>query len=283
MSNNFDCCSYGIGVCASVHYSSWCSQERFRDNFECLVRDSRGDGSVYFYTDWGSISDVPTRVGDLIYISNLVEGKIPDVESLLRLGKVLTECDGNWWYSDDELIEKWEEDKDEFGQEIIDELLGLDVKYIEDVLQFDCCVLKQGITTHTTRGYSQGDVATVYIDWNLLNEVWGTEIELDSNGGGVEFSDREAIRSLENDIDHYFWDAPIDGRITLTYGEDELELCVDEHLKDEYEWDKEYFISEIVAEARAKFNGLDKDLDKGLFTRLEQDLNRLLPDKLDYK
>lgn len=280
MANNFDCCSYGIGVDSYVHYSNWCSQERFENNFECLVRDRRGDDSVYFYTDWKNISDIPSKVGDLIYISNLVEGKIPDVESLLRLGEVLNYCDDSWWYSDDDLIEKWEENPEEFGQEIIDELLGLDVKCIEDVLRYDCCDLKEGITTYTTRGCCQGDVATVYIDWNLLNEVWGTEIKFTSDGyTGLELSDREAIRSLENDIDHYFWDAPVDGGITLTYGDDEIELYAGEHLKDEYEWDKEYFVSEIVAEARAKFEGIDESL----FTRLEQDLNRILPEDLNYR
>lgn len=279
MANNFDCCSSGIGVDACVHYSNCCSQDRFGDNFECLVRDRCGEGSVYFYTNYTNIDAVPTKVGDLIRLSNLVEGKIPDVESLLRLGEVLDECDGNWWYSDDELIEMWEKDKDGFGKDIIDEILGLDVKYIEDVLQFDCCDLKDGITTYTTRGYCQGDVATVYIDWNLLNEVWGSDVKLDSLGNGVEFSDRETIRSLEKDIDHYFWDAPIEGCVILTYGEEKIELYKDEHLKDEYEWDKEYFISEIMAEAKAKF----KDLDESLFTRLEQDLNRILPENLEYR
>lgn len=279
MANNFDCCSYGIGVCANVSYSNWCSHERFEDNFKCLGRDRRGDGIVYFYTDWGNISDVPTKVGDLIYISNLVEGKIPDVESLLRLGEVLTECDGNWWYSDNDLLEKWGRDPEEFEREIIDEILGLDVKYIEDVLQFDCCDLKQGVTTYTTRGYCQGDVATVYIDWNLLNEIWGRDIKLDSYGNGIELSDRETIKGLEKDIDHYFWDAPIDGCVTLIYGGDELEFYASEHLKDEYDWDKKYFISEVVAEARAKF----KDLAESSFIILEQDLNRILPDILDYR
>ena len=279
MANNFDCCSYGIGVDACVHYSTWCAQDRFADNFECLVRDRRGDGTVYFYTDWANIEAVPTKVGGLIQISNLVEGKIPDVESLLRLGEVLNECDGNWWYSDDELIEMWEKDKDGFGQDIIDEILGLDVKYIEDVLQFSCCDLKDGITTYTTRGYCQGDVATVYIDWNLLNEVWGSDVKLDSLGNGIELSDREIIRSLEKDIDHYFWNTPIEGCVTLTYGEEEIELYASENLKDEYEWDKEYFVSEIMADARAKFNGLDENL----FTRLEQDLNCILPENLEYR
>lgn len=279
MSNNFDCCSYGIGVCANVSYSNWYTQNRFEYNFECLVRNRRGDGCAYFYTDGGNIS-VPTRVGDLIQISNLVDGKIPDVESLLRLGKVLDECDGSWWYFDDELIEKWGVDKDEFGQEIIDAILGLDVKYIEDVLQFTCCKLKPGITTYTTRGYCQGDVATVYIDWNLLNEFWGRNVKFTSDGmSGLTLSDRETIKSLEEDIDHYFWDAPIDGRINLIYGEDEIELYAHEYLKDEYEWDKEYFISEIMAEARAKF----KDLAESSFIILKQDLNRLLPEELEYK
>ena len=282
MSNNFDSCSYGIGVCTNVHYSDWCFHERFKNNFECLAHDSRGYGSVYFYTDWKNINyikAVPTKVGDLIYISNLVEGKIPDVESLLRLGKVLTECGGSWWYSDNDLLEKWKENPEEFGQEIIDELLGLDVKYIEDVLKFDCCNLKSGITTHTTCGYCQADVATVYIDWNLLNEIWGSDVKLDSVGNGVESSDRETIKSLEKDIDHYFWDAPIDGSIILTCGEDELELYTYEHLKDEYEWDKKYFVNEIMAEARAKF----KDLAESSFIILKQDLNRVLPDELEYR
>lgn len=280
MANNFDCCSYGIGVDACVHCSSWCSQEIFKNNFECLVHDSRGDGCAYFYTDWKSINAVPAKVGDLIRLSNLVDGKIPDVESLLRLGEVLNECDGNWWYSDDELIEMWEKDKDGFGQDIIDEILGLDVKYIEDVLQFSCCDLKDGITTYTTRGYCQGDVATVYIDWNLLNGIWGSNVKFTGDGmSGLTLSDRETIRSLEKDIDHYFWDAPIDGRVTLTYGEEKIELYTEEYLKDEYEWDKEYFVSEIMAEARAKFNGLDENL----FTRLEQDLNCILPENLEYR
>ena len=112
-----------------------------------------------------------------------------------------------------------------------------------------------------------------------MNEVWGSDVKLDSLGNGVELSDRETIRSLEKDIDHYFWDAPIDGRVTLTYGEEEIELYATENLKDEYEWDKEYFVSEIMAEARAKFNGLDDSL----FTRLEQDLIRLLPENLEYR
>lgn len=281
MSNNFDCCSYGIGVCANIYYSNWRSRETFEDNFECLCRNNRGDGRAYFYTDWQNINytkNIPTTVGDLIYLSNLVDGKIPDVESLLRLGEVLNECNGNWWYSDAELIEKWEESPDEFGQEIIDEILGLDVKYIEDVLQFDCCDLKDGITTHITRGYCQGDVAVVYINWNLLNKIWGSNVKLNSNGEGVEPSDKETIRSLEKDIDHYFWDSPINGCITLSYNKDKIELCVGEYLKDEYEWDKDYFIREVMTEARAKF----KDLDENLFNVLKQDLIRLLPENPVY-
>ena len=283
MANNFDCCSYGIGVVSNLHYSTWCSQERFNNNFECLVRNRRGDGSVYFYTDWQNIKCInalPTKVGDLIYISNLVEGKIPDVESLLRLGEVLNDCGGSWWYSDEELIEKWEENPNEFGQEIIDELLGLDVKYIEDVLQYDCCDLKEGITTYTTRGYCQGDVATVYIDWNLLNEVWGSEIKFTSDGyTGLELSDREAIKSLHDDIDHYFWDAPIDGGITLTYNDEEFEFYVDELLKDEYDWDKKECMDKVMEVARNKF----ASLDESILTRLERDLDRLLPESLDYR
>lgn len=283
MSNNFDCCSYGIGVNACIHYSNWCSQERFENNFECLVRNRRGDGSVYFYTDWKNINcikAVPSKVGDLIYISNLVEGKIPDVESLLRLGEVLNECEGNWWYSDDELVEKWNENPNDFGQEIVDEILGLDVKYIEDVLQFDCCDLKEGITTYTTRGYCQGDVATVYIDWNLLNEVWGSNVKFASDGyTGLTLSDRGTISSLHDDIDHYFWDSPIDGSVTLSYGDKEKTIYANDFCSDEYKWDKEYFVSAILAEARSYFEGLDESL----FTRLEGDLNRLLPEHLDYK
>lgn len=278
MVNNFNCCSYGIGVQLGVSYSTWCNEERFKDNFECLVRNRRGDGTVYFYTDWENVSNVPSKVGDLVRISNLVDDKIPDVESLLRLGKVLDECDASWWYSESELTEKWEENPNDFGQEIIDEILGLDVKYIEDVLQFDCCDLKNGVTTYTTRGYCQGDVATVYIDWNLLNEVWGSEIKLDSFGNGVEDSDRETIRSLEKDIDHYFWDSPIDGYVTLFYGDKEETIYENDFCSDEYDWDKKEAISKIMAWARAKFEGLDEDL----FTRLEQDLTRLVPENLGY-
>jgi len=78
---------------------------------------------------------------------------------------------------------------------------------------------------YTTMGYNQGDYAEVIVP-HILSKEWK-----------ISHSDMNTI------IDHYFWDAPLRGVITVNNDEHDLM----EFIEDEYEWNIDKVKAEIIA------------------------------------
>ena len=119
-------------------------------------------------------------------------------------------------------------------QEIIDDILD---RSIEDYNDFKpILTIKNNFEFVATRGYCQGDVADVLInkDFNISQE----------------------------DIDHLFWDSPINATITINKRDYEYW----DYELDDYVWQREEF-----AELVARDSGVDK-----------QTLLAILPEHLDY-
>lgn len=103
--------------------------------------------------------------------------------------------------------------------------------------------LKQGFALYRTRGYCQGDIETVLYKGDSMSA------------------------SIQNSIDHLFWDAPVRASVTIN---EELYEYWDYDLP-EYEWEKEKFIENIMDD----YKGENPDYVKEM-------LNKMLPNQLNY-
>ncbi len=201
--NNFDKSSTGTNITASVFYDSGMAWQLWEENFERLADDR------YFYTDHGQI-------------------KTPDITFTLK-------------GSDDEIERAYK------GIIAEDTLLSIDdkkealIEWIEPsiaTLETENYYLrKQGYDLEfimqpellciTTKGYCQGDRATIYYDPIALENLWGN------------YPDQDALRK---DFDHMFWDQPIYACMTIN-GE---EYHHGEMMIDPYEYDREAFATAIT-------------------------------------
>lgn len=91
----------------------------------------------------------------------------------------------------------------------------------------------------TTKGYSQGDYAKVYIPKELKDN-----------------------KGIQQTIDHLFWDSPVYGIIKIN----DEEIYVDELLSNVYEWNKEEVLSKLKSQVSEKTyeylkNNLPEHLD----------------------
>jgi hypothetical protein len=279
MNNNFDMCSYGIGIECNLYHCNGTAFYDFRENFELLTRTRQGDGYTYFYTDRNNLrfkNVIPTKIGDLITLTDEPGDKITSKKLFINVLEVLDEVGASWWYDSKDLVDNWRDNADE----VLQEFLNIDIKHFDDVLEFDCCRLKNNIEIYTTRGYSQGDIARVVIDYNNLNEVWGTSIELLKDQTSAKtLTDRKTIYGLREEIDHLFWDCPISGGVTLHYKGEVEDVFLEDIVDDYYTWNKEKAIKNIVEYAKKRI----KDLDEKTIEVLEKDLRDLLTEYLHYE
>lgn len=151
--NNFDNSSTGVNIEFYGCYDTYESQDLFENNFKRLKDD------VFFYSQWTE-GEVPEQIVDLFRILPTV--KKSELESLV-------------WYNG------------ESRAELVQDILERPIKEYQDFLEV--LTLRANYERLTTRGYSQGDICTVY------------------------FKKKHPITPTQ--ADHLFWDSPIAARLTI--------------------------------------------------------------------
>lgn len=177
--NNFNQSNTGTNIEFFGCYDNNLSYIYFKENFERLKDD------LYFCIDCGNVQ-TPQTVGDVFKIARNV-----------RKSDLLN-------------VAGWDSDT---KQDIIDEILNSDLKDYEDFKQV--LTLKPKYEIKETRGYSQGNFATV-----ILNKEYS-------------YSD--------NTLDHLFWDSPVYARFTIN----DQEYNYDEYDLDSYDWQRDEFLKAV--------------------------------------
>jgi hypothetical protein len=88
---------------------------------------------------------------------------------------------------------------------------------------------KENFIKIITRGYSQGDYATVYIKKDSLEKLTGKPV------------DEQTESDLHTDISNLFWDCPLDARLEI----DEETIYLTEYLDSSYNWNRDKVLKEI--------------------------------------
>lgn len=163
----------------------------------------RIEGDLWQYIDYGNIEEQTTR--QLVHINRN--------SSKSALASALGENIS--WY------EGWSRD------ELIDELYDQagDLKTLLEWLNDSPVKYKKLYDKYTTRGYSQGDYATVIVPHKAI-EGW----KIDQPG-------------MQKHIDNLFWDQPITGTVMVNNDEH----FISDMLEDTYEWDIDKVKDQIIA------------------------------------
>lgn len=230
----------------------------YKNNFDCSSSGLNIEVSAY-YSSWGSQNifedtykvvrnrysrrDMCIRVIDF----DTVPEKLSDV-GVFKTGKrgpipKQIVCDMLNEYSD------YCYDCQSFTyKELYDELKNIDVRYLprltEDNEYQHYFNLNKDLSLYGSSGYSQGDFTYVLCKY-------------------------DTCKNYHYLIDRELWDCPVWANVQIA----DCEYRYDELMSDQYYWDKPKYIEEIV---KAHTN------DVNLQNKLKEQLNRLLPEELDY-
>lgn len=263
MSNNFDMCSYGVGIDCNLYYDSMLGRIQFEENFTTLGERNAINEHSYFYIDFGNI-ETPNKLGDIIKIdkpANISKTFMDDMFDVVTICNAYSNYD----------IEEIYSDMDKYYDVLSQDILNADISFFDEVIVYDCIKLKDNVLEYVTKGYSQGDATTVYLDFNKLNETWGTDININ----GTDKKVQKTIKEITDEIDHFFWDSPIGGYINVIDGGTEVQYEVEDILKDPYEYDKDIVKEKVLSHVKEKFT-LTTDKEE----RFKQDLDAVLPTHL---
>ena len=227
--NNFNCNKEGIDIELNVSYDTFISQSDWTENFNEVVSTGHRTSGIYQYTEWGNIKKMDSS--DYLAIH----------KDVLKRDLLTVALDVDWnWYTKTEIRAM---KKEELVDLIQDDVILNDYDFkeaIEWASDNNIMLVIDDYEIISTRGHSQGDYAEVIV----LN-------------GDVDL--------VKDDIDHFFWDAPISARGVVN-GE---EFYIDEHMENIYEWDKD----EAMGIVATKF-----DFDKDVITAICE----MLPESPSY-
>lgn len=134
---------------------------------------------------------------------------------------------------------------DYLEQELVE--YNYNIEELASYCQFEVS-FKNEIEIFITRGYSQGDYAKVIVDHTECKKAFGNNAYK---------------KTLQQYIDHLFWDSPVFARLEI----DNKEYEYFEYCDDSYSWDREKFI-----------NGVSRD--SGVSVKV---LENIVPSELDYQ
>lgn len=212
-----------------ISVSAVCEGYVAQTDFEDCIGQNK-DG-----TYWYRVGEEP---GDLPYLHKLIDKKKLFQESFDTIEKILDKCDGdNTSVSFEQVLED-----PSFLEDAVES-----IDFTEDSLDALQGYLTERIDVYTTHGYSQGDYADVFI--------FGMK------------GDTDEVRVHEN-IDHLFWDAPVNVRLDIRDESYYLDEC-----KDVYNYDKDECV-EYFARALS-----DKYKDTEAF---KEYLREILPEYPEY-
>lgn len=224
--NNYNKSSTGINIEGNFFYDNDLGRMYFKESFE-EIKDS-----LFLYTCNGEIKN------DITFT---VKGKKSDI--VKYLDSIVMDFD-------------W---KDESKDTLLDEVIDRNNVSLSNYEEIKKELKEYGITLISstpiekiiTRGYSQGDYAEVLYFPEKLKELWGNDVN---------------ESSLQEDINHLFWDLPIYGSLEVN--------GVDFHYEENlYEWEREKFINTIMEQYKP-LEGF-----KGTF---KNELEKLVPQEIPY-
>jgi len=228
MPNNFDMSSTGTNIEAVAYWDVDISQYEFKENFEILQHSGYRTSTVAYYIDNGNVKGADD-------IEFTIEGERGEKERFY-LYYVSGNSEGLKDWTDDELNESILDACEERVTLVnMDDFSKVMLKDFKLTLR-----ASKNIEKLVTRGYSQGDYATVYYCPNDLEAVWGNAVK---------------ESELQDIFDRLFWDAPIHARVNVN-GEDYY------YDGDRYEFEREAFLKQVAEQSGASYEALDAILPK---------------------
>ena len=212
--NNFDQSSSGVNLELSCFFDTGMARSDFDENFERVERDAPTGfyGDVYFYTNFGSD----------VFLENDARNYKIDCDSKTMIKRMFDYIGGD--------LREFMRECEVNSKDDVNALLGQFESYVayeSDYLDFLDKYFELDFVIYQTRGYSQGDAATILIDRKTWHE------------------------HIENWIDRLFWDAPIYARLEIN-GE---EIYLDEDI-DRYDYSKDAIMYNFEKSYKGKHKGL---------------------------
>lgn len=197
--NNFDQSSSGVNLELNISFDADRANRDFEDSFYVLQYNSYRQNSVLVFNQFGNFDVTGFDIDDS-------ENYDPKSYTVKELKRILLE-DG-YHFKDVMNMRKCD---------MIQELSGNEV--FQDFLKENA---KPKFLVMESRGYSQGDYSQIIIPCEVLESYKDQTLEQIEN-------------VLQDVIDHLLWDQPLYARLTI----DDEEFYIDEHLKDEYQYDQD--------------------------------------------
>lgn len=206
--NNFDQSSTGVNLELSCFFDAGMAQSDFDENFERVERDTPKGfyGDVYFYTNFGND----------VFLENDARNYKIDCDSKTMIKRMFDFVGGD--------LREFMRDCEINSKDDVNVLLGQFESYVgyeSEYLDFLDQYFELDFVIYQTRGYSQGDAATILIDRKAWDE------------------------NLSKVIDRLFWDAPIYARLTITDKDGEEDIYLDELLEDVREYDRDLILEQF--------------------------------------
>ena len=217
-------------------------------NFDENIKEVKGEDYTYLYIDNGNLSDtvdygiLPRQKGKVI--NALIENDLTDY-TRQELKEMETET-------------VYEHLTSYYGVYSLDKI---DSNYIDLCAEYGIKTERDNYLEIEVIGYSQGDRATVLVNKNEALKVWGSK----------EINESE----LKVELEHYFYDAPANVRVTILGTEfiSKFDGYYQEY-QSKNNYDKDEFIAELVDFFKDEVENLDFFVEQ---------LEDLLPYELSYK
>jgi len=247
--NNFDKSSTGLNVEVNICNDLSLAQINFNENIEEF------EDGYYIYTNYNNLKYYYKNIYKMksyYTVSMLDINDFYDIDINDRRTKVIL-----YRYLTREYKILYSDLKDGYvtdgyaTQDMLDTLLDTEYSLVslEEFLNRYSIPYKSKFTVLDIRGYSQGDYAQVIIMNDALSTIWGSEPN---------------IRELEQELTHFFYDAPQSVSITIN-GDEFISQKYDGYYDN---YDKQGFTQEVMQE----FSGVNTKL-------LLEILNDLVPEE----
>lgn len=229
--NNFDTNSNGVNIELSAFYDSFIAQQDFEECFEKVDVDAPDGfyGDVYFFKCFNSDT----------YIENETRNYKIECDSRTLIRHLIDFCGGDVR----ELLREVEVSTRDDVRTILGQIES-HLYYENEINEFYSKYFELDFHVYQTRGYSQGDAATILIS---------------KNTGCLDH-----VKQL---IDNVFWDQPIYARLECNGAEYYLDQNVDR-----YDYDKDNMIEQFQKD----------NVGCEHFNQIVEFLSDNLPENLDY-
>lgn len=229
--NNFDTNSNGVNIELSAFYDSFIAQQDFQECFEKVDVNAPDGfyGDVYFFKCFDADTYIENETRNYkidcdskTLIRHFIDYVGGDVRELLREAEITSR----------------DTVRDTLGQ------IEAHLYYEAEINDFYSKYFELDFHVYQTRGYSQGDAATILIS-----------------------KDAQCLDHIKQLIDHVFWDQPVYARLEVN----DVEYYLDENT-DRYDYDKDNMIEQFKKDQA----GCEH------FDQIVEFLNDELPENLDY-